>query len=57
MNLVRVSKSKGKGPFEPQTYYKWFHLGKHLEIFVKFGGSLFVDTDKLAELLEAGRGK
>ena len=38
-NLVRVSKAEGL-PFKPQTFYKWYHLKKHSEIFVKFGGTL-----------------
>jgi hypothetical protein len=55
-NLVRVSKAEGL-PFKQQTFYKWFHLGKYPEIFVKFGGGLFVDLDRLDEVLEAGRGR
>jgi hypothetical protein len=54
-NLVRVSKAQGL-PFKPQTFYKWWHLKKHPEIFVKIGG-LFVDLDKLEELMEASRGR
>jgi hypothetical protein len=56
MNLVRVRRAKGL-PFAPATFYKWFHLRKHLELFVKIGGALFVDLDRLDELLEASRGK
>jgi hypothetical protein len=58
-NLVRVSKIKSlqfKSPFEPATYYKWFHLKKHLEIFVKVGGALFVDLDRLEQLIDSSRG-
>jgi len=53
-NLVRVSKAEGL-PFKPQTFYKWWHLRKHLEIFVKFGGGLFVDLDRLEKLIDASR--
>ncbi len=61
-NLVRVSKIKNlpekrMTPFEPSTYYKWWHLGKHKEIFVKLGGSLFVDLNRLEQLINASRGK
>jgi hypothetical protein len=59
-NLVRVSKIKSlpfKSPFEPSTYYKWWHIGKHKEIFVKLGGSLFVDLDRLEQLIDASRGQ
>lgn len=58
-NLVRVSKVKRlpfKLPFEPATFYKWFHLKKHLEIFVKLSGALFVDIDRLEQLIDASRG-
>jgi len=53
-NLVRVSKADNL-PFKKQTFYKWFHLRKHPEIFVKFSGALFVDLDALKKLMEAGR--
>jgi hypothetical protein len=59
-NLVRVSKMKVlpfKLPFEPTTFYKWFHLKKHPEIFVKLSGALFVDLDRLEELIDASRGQ
>lgn len=53
-NLVRVSKAEGL-PFKPQTFYKWFHLGKYPEIFVKFGGSLFIDVDRLTQAIDKSR--
>lgn len=53
-NLVRVSKADNL-PFKKQTFYKWFHLGKYPEIFVKFGGSLFVDVDRLSEAIDRSR--
>lgn len=32
-NLIRFSRSQEAGlPFASQTYFKWKHLGKHLEI-------------------------
>ncbi len=55
MNLVRVRRAKGL-PFAPATFYKWHHTGKYREIFVKVSGALFVDLDKLQEIIEAGRG-
>lgn len=57
-NLVRVSeipRLPKKLPFKAQTFYKWFHLKKHPEIFVKFGGSLFVDLDRLSEAFDKSR--
>jgi len=53
-NLVRVSKADNL-PFKKQTFYKWFHTRKHLEIFVKFSGALFVDTEALEKAMERGR--
>jgi len=53
-NLVRVSKAEGL-PFKPQTFYKWYHLRKFPEIFVKFSGALFVDLDRLSEMIEKSR--
>jgi hypothetical protein len=55
--LVRVSKVKpGTLPLTKSTLYKWKHLGKFPEMFVKIGGALFVDLEKLQEIVEAGRG-
>ena len=56
MNWVRVSKSeKSNLPLRPSTLYKWHHTKKHPEIFVKIGGSLFVDQDRFFELARAGK--
>ena len=55
-NLVRVSKADGL-PLKKQTFYKWFHLKQHLEIFVKLGGALFLDLDRLEQLIDASRAK
>lgn len=53
-NLARVSKADNL-PFKKQTFYKWFSIKKHPEIFVKFSGALFVDLDALRRVMEAGR--
>jgi len=55
-NLIRVSKADGL-PFKPSTLYKMHHVGRNLEIFVKLGGSLFVDLDRLEQLIEASRAR
>lgn len=57
MNLLRISKvDKAEGfPLKGKTLYKWWHLQKHTEIFIKIGGALFVDTDKFYELAAAGK--
>ncbi len=53
-NLVRLSKADNL-PLRKSTLYKWKHLHKFPELFVKLGGALFVDLKALDELIEAGR--
>jgi len=53
-NLVRVSKADGL-PFKKQTFYKMFHTKRNLQIFVKLGGALFIDLDRLEQLIDASR--
>lgn len=57
MNLVRVRRAKGQLPLASATFYKWHHVKKYPEIFIKIGGALFVDLDRLEKILEAGRGR
>ena len=59
LNLVRISKiNETPGlPYRATTFYKWRHLKKHPELFVKLGGGLFVNLDRLAKLVEAGGDK
>lgn len=56
-NLVRISRVKEHPeiPFEPRTLYYWVHKNKHPEIFVKLGGAVFVDLEKLEDLVERSR--
>ena len=56
-NLLRVSdvNTTAGFPVRASTIYKWRHVGKHLELFVKIGSALFVDLDRLDVLIEAGR--
>jgi hypothetical protein len=58
-NLVRLSKINDLKdfPIRAATAYKWRTLRKHPELFIEFGGSVFVDLDRLDKILEAGRGK
>jgi hypothetical protein len=53
-NLVRISKAESM-PLCKSTLYKWKHLKKHPQMFVKIGGALFVDLDVLDRIIEAGR--
>jgi len=55
--LVRVSQAEKAGlPFKSSTFYKWIHTRKHPEIFVKLGGAVFVDRNRLNQLIERSRG-
>jgi hypothetical protein len=54
-NLVRVSQAHNL-PFKPATLYKFHHVGKFPEIFVKISGSLVVDIDQLEQLIDDCRG-
>lgn len=57
-HLVRISKANEQGlPIKRSTLYKWKHIKKYPHLFIKLGGAVFVDLDKLNELLEAGRQK
>jgi hypothetical protein len=53
-NLVRVSKADNL-PFKKQTFYKWFHLKKYPEIFIKFSGALFIDKEALERAMKERR--
>jgi hypothetical protein len=60
LNLVPVAKINKVIPDFPvarATLYKWRTQKIHPNIFVRFAGRLFVDMDKLDEVMEAGRGK
>jgi hypothetical protein len=53
-NLIRLAKADSL-PLCKSTLYKWKHLGKFPQLFVKLGGALFVDLNVLDEIIEAGR--
>jgi hypothetical protein len=55
-NLLRVSKvNETPGfPLRSSTLYKWIHTKKHLEIFCKVGGAVFVDLSKFDQLVAKG---
>jgi len=56
-NLLRLSKiDEIPGfPFRKSTLYKWVHVRKHPEIFVRIGGAVFLDLDAFNALVEKGR--
>lgn len=61
-NLLRVSKAdklpvEQRLPVEKATLYKWHHLKKFPQLFIKISGILFIDLDTLDELIESKRGK
>jgi hypothetical protein len=53
-NLVRISQAGGL-PLKKSTLYKWKHLNKHPELFVKLGGAVYVDLDAFERFIEEGR--
>jgi hypothetical protein len=55
-NLLRVSKADYL-PIRKSTLYKWHHLGKFSQIFIKLSGMLFVDLDEFNKLLDSNRSK
>lgn len=56
-NLIRVSKLNDypSFPLKKSTIYKWLHVRKHPELFVKIGGAAFLDMDAFNKLVEQGR--
>ena len=57
-NLVRIARANEHGlPLKRSTLYKWLHIKKYPQMFIKLGGAVFVDLDKMNEILEAGRQK
>lgn len=57
-NLVRVSQADSMPlPFKKSTAYKWHHLQKFPQLFVKLSGFLFIDLDELEKLFDLKKGK
>ena len=56
MNLLRISKiDKTPGfPLKASTLYKWVHTRKHPELFVRLGGAVYVNLDRLDEAIRKG---
>lgn len=56
-DLIRLSKADETAlPLKKSTLYKWKHLQKHPDLFVKLGSAVFIDLKMLNKLIEAGRG-
>jgi hypothetical protein len=57
--LVRISKLDSLPDFHirSSTAYKWIHLGRFPEIFVRIGGCRFLDLDAFELMIEESRGK
>lgn len=55
-NLIRISKvdKTPNFPLKGSTLYKWLHLRKHEELFVRLGGAVFVNVDELNALIAKG---
>ena len=55
-NLLRLSKvNETPGfPLRASTLYKWVHVKKHPELFVRLGGAVYVNLDKLDAVISKG---
>ena len=53
LRLAKVNETPGF-PLRASTLYKWIHLRKHPELFVRLGGGVFVNLDKLDALIAKG---
>ncbi|MGA2223743.1 MAG: hypothetical protein ABSH41_04785 [Syntrophobacteraceae bacterium] len=55
-NLLRISKinSTPNFPIRASTAYKWIHTKKHPELFVRLGGAVYVNLDRLDEVIRKG---
>jgi hypothetical protein len=49
-NLIRISDATDL-PLKRSTFYKWYHMGKYPELFVKIGGALFLNKSQFARLV------
>ena len=55
-NLLRLSKvNETPGfPLRASTLYKWVHVKKYPELFVRLGGAVYVNLDKLDSMVAEG---
>ncbi len=55
-NLLRVSRVNDRPdfPLRASTLYKWIHKQRHPELFVRLGGAVYVNLDKLDEVIRKG---
>ena len=55
-NLLRVSRVNDRAdfPVRSSTLYKWRHTKRYPELFVTLGGGLYINLDKLEELVRKG---
>lgn len=55
-NLLRVSKANETPgfPLRSSTLYKWLHTKRNPELFVRLGGAVYVNLDKLDAIVAKG---
>jgi hypothetical protein len=55
-HLLRVSKvdQTPDFPLRASTLYKWHHVRKYPELFVRLGGAVYVNLDKLDAIIAKG---
>lgn len=49
-HLVTIKKAANIYPFAEKTFRNWRSCGKHLQIFVKVGGRVLIDTREMDSL-------
>lgn len=55
-NLLRVCRVNERPdfPLRASTLYKWIHTRKHPELFVRLGGAVYINLDKLDAMVLKG---
>jgi len=56
-NMVSISEAPNKIPFAEKTLRNWRFQGKYSQIFVKFGGKVFVNLDEVEKILDLKKEK
>ena len=56
-NIVPISEAPNKIPFAEKTLRNWRFQGKYSQIFIKFGGKVFVNLDECKKILDLKKEK
>jgi hypothetical protein len=53
LRLSKIDETPGM-PIRKSTAYKWHHIGRFPQLFVKIGGCVCLNLDKLDEFISNG---